>query len=180
MLAEVTSLALLGALVLASAGIAKLWNQATLSNVTLERSLSRDRALQGDVVTLGMTVTNRKPLPAPSIRIEEDLSEHVVPVGHRSTIDGTSGRRVLHLTGALRPYERITWSSAARVPGARRALGRAGDAALGRPVRVLFKPGRRQAKSASCWSIQRFTPCPELVLPNQQPMGERTVSRETS
>jgi uncharacterized protein (DUF58 family) len=175
-LAQVTSLALLGALVLASAGIAKLWNQATLSNVSLERALSADRALPGDIVTLRITVTNRKPLPAPSIRIEEDLSEPIVPVGHRSTIDGTSGRRVLHLTGSLRPYERITWT----VPLECRARGShwVGPATLrsGDPF-GFFSSREDDNQSLELLVYPKVHPLPELVLPNQQPMGERTVSR---
>ena len=57
---QVMSIALLGASLLAAAGIAKLWNQLTLTGVTLQRSLDCDRAFPGDVVTLSLTVTNRK------------------------------------------------------------------------------------------------------------------------
>jgi len=174
--AEIVSMALLGALVLASAGIAKLWNQATLSNVTLERTLSLDRALPGDIVTLKLTVTNRKPLPAPSLRIDEDLSEQIVPIGHRSTIDGTSGRRVLHLTGSLRPYERVTWT----IPLECRARGShwVGPATLlsGDPF-GFFSSREAEDRNVELLVYPRVHPLANLSLPNQQPLGEQSVAR---
>ena len=173
---QITSIALLGALVLAAAGIAKIWNQVTLSGVTLQRTLDSDRAFPGDTVTLSLTVTNRKPLPAPSFRIDEELADHVVPRGHRSTIDGTSGRRILHLTGSLRPYERMTW----KIPLECEARGAhsIGPATMRSGDPFGFFSSRTDATSnLELLVYPRIHSINDLDLPNQRPLGEQVVAR---
>jgi uncharacterized protein (DUF58 family) len=175
-MAEAMSIALLGALMLASAGVATLWNQLTLTGVELTRSLDVDRAFPNDIVRLTLKVANRKPLPVPSLRIDEELGEPLTPEGRRSTIDGTTGRRILHLTGNLRPYARVTWN----VPLTCRARGahRIGPATIRSGDPFGFFASRSDSRSdLEVLVYPRVHAIGDLDLPTQRPVGEQTLAR---
>ncbi len=106
---QTMSIALIGGLVLATIGVSRLWNETTLAEIEFRRQLDADRALPGDQVNLSLTVINRKPLPAASLRIDEHVSEWTYPTNQRSTLSCTSGQRLILLSGNLRTFERQTW-----------------------------------------------------------------------
>lgn len=174
--AGVPALSLLALLVLATAGLAAAWNQVCLARVEYHRSLSDDRAFPGDVVTLTLTVVNRKPLPLPWLAIEDELAEALEPVDHETTISGTAGRRVLRIVTSVRPYERVTWRVPLRCPArGRHALGpatlRAGDP-LG-----FFANRITLATTNVILVYPRVHALSDLGFPLRLPLGEARVVR---
>jgi uncharacterized protein (DUF58 family) len=167
-------LSLLGVLLLASAGIGSLWNRSTLGGVTFERRLSSDRAFPGDVITLEISVTNQRSFAVPSIRIDEMLGDQLVPIGFRSTIDGSASRRLLHLSGSLRSHQRMTWS----IPLECRARGahRVGPATIRSGDPFGFFASREELGSGSEILVYpRLFDIEDQDFPLRQPMGEHNA-----
>ncbi len=171
-----TALALVGALVLATALVSKLWNGMMLAELGFSRSLDLDRALPGDVVNLRLSVTNRKPLPTPSLRIDEAVPDDITPLDHRSTLSGSSGRRLIHLSGHLRPWEQKSWT----IPLECTARGAhiIGPATLrsGDPF-GFFSARSDDNDNLELLVYPRVHDVDDLLLPNQRPLGDYVVAR---
>lgn len=67
------ALVIMSTLLLTVIPVAWLWNRYVLRNVTYERKLSERRAFVGEEVTLTVRVTNRKFLPIPWLKTEDEL-----------------------------------------------------------------------------------------------------------
>jgi uncharacterized protein (DUF58 family) len=171
-----TALSLLALLVLVTAGLGALWNRYSLAGVEYDRVLSIDRAFPGDVVTLAITVVNRKPLPLPWLSIEDELAEALHPLDRETTMSGTSGRRVLRIVSNARPFERVTWRVPVRCPA--RGLHTLGPVILraGDPF-GFFANRVTAAVPAAILVYPRLTPLPELGFPPRLALGETRVVR---
>ncbi len=71
------ALALICLLFLLTGGVARLWNRFCLNRIEYRRQLSHHQVFFGEEITLEIEVTNRKPLPLPWLRIEDELPERV-------------------------------------------------------------------------------------------------------
>jgi uncharacterized protein (DUF58 family) len=71
------ALALICVLFLLTGGVARLWNRFCLHRVEYKRRLSQNQVFFGEEVVYEIEVTNRKALPLPWIRIEDELPEKV-------------------------------------------------------------------------------------------------------
>ncbi len=171
---QTMSIALIGGLVLATIGVSRLWNETTLAEIEFRRELDADRALPGDQVNLSLTVINRKPLPAASLRIDEHVSEWTYPTNQRSTLSGTSGQRLIHLSGHLRPYERQTWKIA--LDCQKRGAHVIGPAVLrsGDPF-GFFSIRSNDTANKELLVYPRVHDLEDLELPHQRPLGDQIV-----
>lgn len=172
---QTMSIALIGGLVLATIGVSRLWNETTLAEIEFRRELDMDRALPGDHVNLSLTVINRKPLPAASLRIDEHVSEWTYPVNQRSTMSGTSGQRLIHLDGNLRPYERQTWRITLECQ--KRGSHMIGPAVLrsGDPF-GFFSIRSNDHANKELLVYPRVHRLDDLELPNQRPLGDQIIA----
>src|SRR5262245_60743578 len=80
-------LALLCALLLLTAGLARLWKRWSLARVTYARELSHPRAFVGDEVELAIRVANRKPLPLAHLDIRDRIPAGLKVIGHDLKMD---------------------------------------------------------------------------------------------
>lgn len=169
---QTMAIALAGGLMLAMLLVSRSWNQLTLADIEFSRSLDTNRALPGDTVILSISVTNRKPLPTSSLRIDEAVDETIVPVGYRSTLSGGTGKRIVHLTGHLRPYEKQTWTVPLHC--AKRGSHPVGPASLrsGDPF-GFFAARSDAADNLELLVYPRVHPLGQLELPGQRPAGEQ-------
>jgi uncharacterized protein (DUF58 family) len=71
------ALALICVLFLLTGGVARLWNRFCLHRIEYQRRLSHHQVFFGEEVVYEIEVTNRKALPLPWIRIEDELPEKV-------------------------------------------------------------------------------------------------------
>ena len=72
------ALALICLLFLLTGGVARLWNRFCLHRVEYHRRLSHHQVFFGEEIVLEIEVTNRKPLPLPWLKIEDELPEKVI------------------------------------------------------------------------------------------------------
>ena len=88
-------IAVLTALVLSAAGLARLWSQLSLRGVRLERLIHQDRAFPGEEVEVGLRLENRKPLPLPWVEVADRLPPELDPGGGLTFSASLFGYRAL-------------------------------------------------------------------------------------
>jgi len=71
------ALALVCLLFLLTGGVSRLWNRFCLHRIEYRRRLSHHQVFFGDEIVLEIEVANRKPLPLPWLKIEDELPEKV-------------------------------------------------------------------------------------------------------
>jgi uncharacterized protein (DUF58 family) len=101
---------LLGLLTLVTAGGAWVWARYALDDVIVTRTLDTDRLFPGEQVALRISVVNRKLLPVAWLEIEDQLPDLLRIVEQENVPSGLPGRDVLHITTAMRWYERVSWT----------------------------------------------------------------------
>jgi uncharacterized protein (DUF58 family) len=70
-------LALVSLLFILTGGVSRLWNKYCLRRVEYKRHLSHNQVFFGEEVVLEIEVSNRKPLPLPWLKIEDELPERL-------------------------------------------------------------------------------------------------------
>ena len=165
-----TGLALICALLLASAGTASLWSRWALARVSYERSLSQSMAFPGDELQLTIKITNRKLLPLASLQVLDRLPASLALSGN-AVFSGTRQAQVLQRRTSLRWYESVTWRYTLR-PKARGAY-RIGPVQLlsGDPFGLYSADADREIYS-SLLVYPLLLSLPELGLPARNPIGD--------
>lgn len=177
LLASQPALSLLALLVLATAGLAAGWNRLALRRVEYRRELFADRAFPDDVVTLTITVVNRKALPLPGLSIEDELDAALQPIDRETTLSGTSGRRILRIVTSVRAHEAVTWRIPLRCTA--RGVHAIGPATLraGDPF-GFFSTRRTAPGETSVLVYPRVSPLAELGFPPRAPLGTARLPRQ--
>jgi len=166
-----SGLLVLAILVLAAAATGWAWNRYVLHGINYQRSLSERRAFLGEELELSLEVTNRKLLPVPWLKIED---EYPLPV---TILDGTvqpSTKPGIGLLGSLmslRWYERSKWRYKLRCD--KRGVYPFGPAHI--EAGDLFGLFNSQySRSEQDWLIiyPRVKPVELLDLPPKDPFGE--------
>ncbi|MBN1160837.1 MAG: DUF58 domain-containing protein [Dehalococcoidales bacterium] len=70
-------LALVSLLFVLTSGVSRLWNKYCLNRVEYKRRLSHKQVFFGEEIIFEIEVANRKPLPLPWIKIEDELPERL-------------------------------------------------------------------------------------------------------
>jgi len=70
-------LALVSLLFVLTGGVSRLWNRYCLDRVEYKRRLSHSQVFFGEEIVFEIEINNRKPLPLPWIRIEDELPERL-------------------------------------------------------------------------------------------------------
>jgi uncharacterized repeat protein (TIGR01451 family) len=163
-------LALLCALLLLTAGLARLWKRWSLTRVTYARELSHTRAFVGDEVELAIRVANRKPLPLAHVDIRDRIPAGLSVVGHDLKLD-TDGRQLLHRSTSMRWYEALIWRYQVRCLA--RGAYRFGPAQIeaGDPF-GFYRTVRDEPQRTSLVVYPQLLPLEELGLPPRHPLGE--------
>lgn len=165
-----TGLALICALLLASAGVASLWSRWALARVSYERTLSQHMAFPGDELQLTIKITNRKLLPLASLQVLDRLPASIALSGNVA-YSGTRQAQLLQRRTSLRWYESVTWRYTLR-PKARGAY-RIGPVQLlsGDPF-GLYSADAEQEIYSSLLVYPLLLSLPELGLPARNPIGD--------
>lgn len=163
-------LALVCALLLLTAGLARLWDRWSLMRVSYDRELSHPRAFPGDEVELLIRVANRKPLPLAMLDVRDVVPAGLEVIGYDLKLD-REGRQMLHRSTSMRWYERLTWRY--RVRCLARGAYRFGPAQLesGDPF-GFYRTFRDFPQRTSLVVYPRLLPLDELGLPPRHPLGD--------
>ena len=100
------ALALICLLFLLTGGVSRLWNRFCLHRIEYQRRLSHHQVFFGDEIVLEIEVTNRKPLPLPWLRIEDELPEKVTLLKGK-TEAATEDRVILTNIFPINMYHRV-------------------------------------------------------------------------
>jgi len=109
-LAAQPGLSLLGTTVLAAAGLSWLWARWSLEPLDLSISLSDDRVFPGETVVLTVSLANRSWRPLPWIDLTLQISDRLKVRDVEVVPSSRYGMNGLHLTTALRWYERVRFT----------------------------------------------------------------------
>lgn len=88
-------IAVLAAVVLSTAALARLWSHLSLKGVRLERFIYQDRAFPGEEVEVGLRLENRKPLPLPWVEVADEVPPALLPTGAPGFSTSLLGYRAL-------------------------------------------------------------------------------------
>ncbi len=102
-------LTVLLALLLATAGVARLWQRLALRNVRYTRSLSQHHAFPGDSVELVIEIVNRKLLPVTGLVVQETVPAALDWGDVRLRGQERSRERILERTTSIGWYEAVRW-----------------------------------------------------------------------
>jgi uncharacterized protein (DUF58 family) len=170
------ALTLLSLLVLVTAGGGWLWNRSALNDISYERTLSADRALPGDIVTVTISVTNRKLLPIPWLIIDDELPDDLRPIARATMPSGTVGRQVMRLTTYVRSFERVSWTI--EMECLARGIQRVGPVTLRSSDPFGFFSSKRTEQIMDEVIVYpRSVPLPDLGFPHFQPLGDTRAPR---
>ncbi len=166
-----SGLALLCALLLVTAGMAHLWSRWSLSRVSYERRLSRDRAFLGDEIELTIRITNRKLLPLASLSVRERVPAGLLIDGMQP-VAGPRPGGLLRRRTSLRWYESVLWRYTVRTQA--RGAYRLGPAYLSSGDPFGFTT-QEASIDADCRLLvyPRLLSLADLGLPARNPIGDR-------
>jgi uncharacterized protein (DUF58 family) len=105
----IDTIVILIGLFLSAALVAKAWSRLCLAGVTCLRSLSENRVFPGEKVKLTLHLANRKPLPLPWIRVDEQIPASLTGES-RSQPGSTSVSALVRRSAALLWYTSVRWT----------------------------------------------------------------------
>lgn len=94
---------------LSAALVAKAWSRLCLAGVTCVRSLSENRVFPGEKVKLTLHLANRKPLPLPWVRVDEQIPASLAEEA-RSQLGSTPASTLVRRSAALLWYNSVRWT----------------------------------------------------------------------
>ena len=174
-------LILLSALILTLFPIARWWSRRVLRGVRYQRRFVPSRAFPGERLRLTVQIENRKLLPVPWLRVQDEFPRAVTPVGREGqsllapSHEQERGYLVSLLT--LRWYERVRRQYMLRC--ARRGVFVVG------PVRYqsgdlfsLFRTEEVRRQPQRVVVYPRLVPLEALDIPSKAPFGDTRAPRE--
>ena len=102
------TLLLVSLLLFLVSGVARIWAKYALSRLEYSRKLSTNRAFWGEEVNLEISIANRKILPLPWVRVEDELDEGLTLLAGKTSPSHKPSRVVLQNLFPLGWYRRIT------------------------------------------------------------------------
>lgn len=159
-----------------SSGIARLWSRYALLHLDYERHLSTNRVFFGENVTFDMRITNRKFLPLPWLRIEEEIPEEVILLKGKSQSSAKPTRSILSGFLSLGGYHRLT----RRYPiqCLKRGLFFFGPTTIysGDPF-GFFRTETTLEQTEQLMVYPRILPLDALGIPSRHPFGDIRVKK---
>ena len=136
-----------GAVILLTGGVSRLWSRASLAHVDYVRTVPTRRAFVGESVEVAFSLTNRKALPLPWVEIRDSVPERAPPEDE----PGKARRRTRHVTDEPQHIACLVRKGALASPfslqGARIFSVRPGATAFRRCIRILSGNCRGQPRS---------------------------------
>jgi uncharacterized protein (DUF58 family) len=177
MVAGKPALALFALLILLTAGLAWGWNRICLSRVDYQREFSATRVFPGELVTMTIRIGDWKPLPVTGLGVDEEIADALIPLDQPTSLGATPGRRTMHFTTSIRPYERISWPVTVRCE--RRGWHPVGPAVLRASDPFGFFTSRATVEADDAVLVYpRVHALRDLGFPTRQPFGETRTSRD--
>jgi uncharacterized protein (DUF58 family) len=163
---------LLTGLFLSTAGLARLWNRLSLTGVRAERSLKGTRIFPGETIECSLRLFNRKPLPLPWVRLENDLPAGCALAGPAGRAESAAIRR----SASLLWYRGITWKI--HLVGKQRGYYPLAPLKLtSGDFLGLYSRSRLSGEAAHLLVYPKIFPVDTRLIPSLHPMGEFQAAR---
>ncbi len=159
-----------------SSGVARLWSRYSLLRLDYDRHLSTNRVFFGESVTFDMRITNRKFLPLPWLRIEEEIPEEVTLLKGKSQASAKPSRSILSSFLSLGGYHRLT----RRYPiqCSKRGIFFFGPTTiLGGDPFGFFRTDLTLEQTDQLLVYPRILPLDALGIPSRHPFGDIRVKK---
>ncbi len=156
--------------------LAWLWNRFVLQRVEYTREFAVRRAFAGERVPVSVTVTNRKALPVPYLRVDDAFPHSLPVIDHNLKPSSAPGRALLSHLASLGPHERVRWTY--EVDCVQRGFYFFGPADIrSGDVFGIFTRQQRIKAPDRLIVYPRVLPLPELGFPGRHPFGEKRTAR---
>jgi uncharacterized protein (DUF58 family) len=162
-------------LVFGAAGLAALWSRVSLSGVRCRRRVREGRLFPGESTELTLEIFNRKPLPLPWVKMENEI-----PVELARDLGSISASRpgyyLLSRWASVLWYRKVSWKY--QLQGKKRGYYRLGPITATSGDIFGFYPRWRQFNSPDQVIVfPRIFPIEQLEFPSLHPMGEAKSNR---
>ena len=162
-------------LVFSAVGLAALWSRVSLAGVRCRRRVREGRLFPGESTELTLEIFNRKPLPLPWVKIDDEI-----PVALARDIDPVPANRpgyyLLSRWASILWYRKVAWKC--QLHGEKRGFYRLGSLTVTSGDIFGFYPRWRQFAFPDCVIVYpRIFPIEKLEIPSLHPMGESRSSR---
>lgn len=172
------ALLLVSILLFLTGAMARVWDYYLFNGVEYSRTLNRQRVFFGEEVTLEVQVTNKKLLPLPWFRVEEEVPESMV-FSEPSLPSSSPARRVLVMGLSLRWYTRVTRRYTAKCD--RRGVFTFGPTKLeAGDLFGFFRRTQNLGKTDRLLVFPRIVPLSALRIPSKDLFGDVRVRRHIS
>ncbi|MBM3932916.1 MAG: DUF58 domain-containing protein [SAR202 cluster bacterium] len=160
-----------GVMGLLAMGISWAWNRMSLADVSYVRHLPLQRVFLGEVISLRVTLTNKKPVPLLWVSVEDEVPDAL------EVVEGDIAANIMpdvqtlrHLT-SMSWYERVKWDY--RLRCVKRGMYRIGPARLesGDPFGFL-RSRKHEPKQDYLVIYPRVYPLEDLGIPSARPLGD--------
>jgi uncharacterized protein (DUF58 family) len=162
-------------LVFSAVGLAALWSRVSLAGVRCRRRVGERSLFPGESTELTLEIFNRKPLPLPWVRIDDEI-----PVELARDLDPVPANRpgyyLVSRWASILWYRKVTWEY--HIHGEKRGYYRLGSLTVTSGDIFGFYPRWRQFSSPDHVTVYpRIFPIERLELPSLHPMGEARTNR---
>jgi uncharacterized protein (DUF58 family) len=176
MLVSQPAVTVIGTILLLTLALAWLWNRHVLDRLVFERQAESDRCFAGEQLHLTLRLTNKKLLPMPWVRVEDNLAARVRVRDWEAFQSESPGTQVVSFFTALRWYERITWHLTLECP--RRGYFHIGPVTVRAGDPFGFFTQRETLPGEQYLTIYpRLLALEEIGLPPRHLLGETNVRR---
>jgi len=160
-----------GVMGLVAGAISLVWNRLALEEVSYERTVSGSRAFIGEELDMTVTLTNRKPLPLPWIRVQDEVPDALQIIEGDVAANIRPRLQTLEHSTSMAWYERIRWRY--RLKCTQRGLHRIGPARLesGDPFGFLRNRGDEPVQEIIT-VYPMVVPLNNLGIPAARPLGD--------
>ena len=162
-------------LVISAAGLARLWSRVSLAGVRCRRRVREGRLFPGESTELKLEIFNRKPLPLPWVKVEDEI-----PVELARELASAPATRpgyyLLSRWASILWYRKASWKY--QLHGEKRGYYSLGSLTVTSGDIFGFYPRWRQFASADHVTVYpRIFPIERLEVPPLHPMGEVRSNR---
>jgi len=162
-------------LVISTIGLARLWSRLSLTKVDCQRLVSERRAFPGEEIELKLRLVNRKLLPLPWVRVDDNVPHQLLTADTAGGEDALNGSCVSRLASLLW-YSGVTWRYRLRCQ--RRGYYPLGPTTISSGDIFGFYPRyMTQANIDHVIVYPRLFPLSQLGLPSLFPLGETRAER---
>jgi uncharacterized protein (DUF58 family) len=159
-----------------TSGIARLWSRYSLKRVEYKRHMSSERVFFGESITFEFSITNRKFIPLPWVRIHEEIPEEVTFLKGKTSAAYKVHRLVLSNFLSLGWYHRLTRRY--KVQCLTRGMFDFGPVTISSGDPFGFFRNKIEIETQDHLLVYpRIVPLDELSIPSRHPFGDLRVRR---